>query len=116
MSKFFIFWFCFKKFLVLLQYTRFVIYASQAYNIVPTTGIDSSAEERAISFNINMTDLPQAVGYGHGEILTPTLSQLDVLSLLFFLNFTTLYIFLIHVCFFNEAFQVLLLLISFVFK
>ncbi len=31
-----------------------------------------------------MTDLPQAVGYGHGEILTLTLSQLDVLSLLLF--------------------------------
>jgi hypothetical protein len=33
-------------------------------------------------WHINMVDLPQAVGYGHGEIFTTTLSQLDSLSLL----------------------------------
>ncbi len=37
----------------------------------------------AINFlHINMADLSQVVNYGHGEIFTPTLSQLDVLSLL----------------------------------
>jgi hypothetical protein len=34
---------------------------------------------QAIDFrNRNMVDLPQVVGFEHGEILTSTLSQLDV--------------------------------------
>jgi hypothetical protein len=32
--------------------------------------------------HINVANLPQVVNYGHGEIFTPTLSQLNVLSLL----------------------------------
>jgi hypothetical protein len=48
-----------------------------------------------------MTDLLQVVDYGHGEILTPTLNQLDVMS--FLLNLIPLYIFLIYDVFFNEA-------------
>jgi hypothetical protein len=48
-----------------------------------------------------MTDLPKAIIYGHGEILTPTLNQLDVMSRL--LNLIPLYIFLIYDVFFNKA-------------
>jgi hypothetical protein len=41
---------------------------------------------QAINFlHINMANLPQAVNYKHGEIFTPTLNQLNVLSLFFFL-------------------------------
>jgi hypothetical protein len=34
-----------------------------------------------------MVNLLQAIDYGHGEIFTPTLNQLDVLSLLPFPSF-----------------------------
>jgi len=38
---------------------------------------------QAVNFwQINMTNLPQAINYGHGEIFIATLSQLDILSLL----------------------------------
>jgi hypothetical protein len=51
----------------------------------------------SVSFwHINMTNLPQVINYEHGKIFTPTLSQLDILSLLpfplfyFFLHFPSL--------------------------
>jgi len=32
--------------------------------------------------HMNMIDLPKVVSYGHGEIFTPTLSLLDIMSFL----------------------------------
>jgi len=41
-------------------------------------------------WHIYMVDIPQVMNYGHGEIFTPTLSQLDILS---FLPFPLVYSF-----------------------
>jgi hypothetical protein len=54
-----------------------------------------------------MANLPQVIGYGHGEIFTTTLSELDVLLLLPFFYFTPLYISLIYGVFLNKALQIL---------
>jgi hypothetical protein len=43
-------------------------------------------------WHINMADLSQVVNYGHGEIFTTILNQLDVLSLLPF----SLFYFFVH--------------------
>jgi hypothetical protein len=54
-------------------------------NTPPITTVDLL---QVISFwHINMVNLLQAIDYGHGEIFTPTLNQLDVLSLLPFPSF-----------------------------
>jgi hypothetical protein len=50
-----------------------------------------------------MANQLQAVDFGHGEILTSTLNQLDVLLFLLFIFFTPLYIFLIYDVFFNKV-------------
>jgi hypothetical protein len=50
-----------------------------------------------------MANLGQAVKYGHGKIFTTTLNQLDVLSLLPFPLFYSLYITLIYGMFLNKA-------------
>jgi hypothetical protein len=53
-----------------------------------------------------MADLPHAVDYGHGEIFTATLRQLDVLSLHLFSLFYSLYNFLIYGVSLNRALHV----------
>jgi hypothetical protein len=60
-----------------------------------------------------MADLLHAIDYEHGEILTSTLNQVEILLFLPFLFFTPLNIFLIYDVFCNKVLQDLSFCLSF---
>ncbi len=81
-----------QAFSILSQAIAMDLATSQLPPLQNTPPITTTNLLQGVDFwHINMVNLLQVVGYGHGKLFIASLSKLDVMSLLLFLNFTPLY-------------------------